>query len=114
MEPPAPYGYAATVVRVVDGGTVRLRIDLGLHVHYEDEARLHGIDCPDVATPEGQAAKGFVDARLAEGSVVRIRIEGRDKQGRPVATVYHPDEDGAWVDLGAELVDAGHAVPHAP
>ncbi len=78
----------AEVVRVVDGDTVRLRVDVGFRMEYEDNFRLVGIDTPE----RGQ--EGFTEATdrmkewlLAEGNKVRIEVTKRDKYGRYLATL---------------------------
>jgi micrococcal nuclease len=58
------YIYRAECVRVVDGDTLVLRVDLGLRCSVEIEARLHGIDAPELRTPEGKQAKVFVERLL--------------------------------------------------
>ena len=40
--------YKAQVLRVIDGDTVHLRVDLGFTVHVEVRARLYGIDTPEM------------------------------------------------------------------
>jgi endonuclease YncB( thermonuclease family) len=55
------YIYRASCVRVIDGDTLVLRVDLGLRCSVEIEARVHGIDTPELRTHEGQMAKEFVE-----------------------------------------------------
>ena len=40
------YNYQATIVKIVDGDTVKLDIDLGFKIHIAVTARLHGINAP--------------------------------------------------------------------
>ena len=42
------YTYAARLVRVVDGDTVDLDIDLGFHITVRERFRLAGIDTPEL------------------------------------------------------------------
>lgn len=76
----------AEVVRVIDGDTVRLKVDVGFRMVYEDNFRLEGIDTPE----RGQ--EGFTEASdrmkewlLAEGNNVRVEVTKRDKYGRYLA-----------------------------
>lgn len=75
--------YRAELVRVVDGHTAILNIDLGFYVwHQKTTIRLAGIDAPDVTTPEGKAALDWLKTRLQEASEagdLRIRtVKGED------------------------------------
>lgn len=38
------YEYHCTVERVVDGDTLDLNIDLGMHIHLHERVRLFGVD----------------------------------------------------------------------
>ena len=59
------YEYDATLVRVIDGDTYVLDIDLGFYVHTVQHVRLAGIDCPEHNTPEGIAAAVFATTWFA-------------------------------------------------
>lgn len=89
-----------------DGDTLRLS---GLSI------RLAGIDAPELRQsctreekpyPCGADAKAEL-ARLAEGAVVRCRIEEEDRYGRSVAACRAGGED-----LGAALVRRGFALSY--
>ncbi len=40
------YEYKATMVKIVDGDTVDVSIDLGFDIHYNSRVRLYGINTP--------------------------------------------------------------------
>lgn len=47
----------ADLVRVVDGDTYELLVELDFRVRVTVRARIRGYDCPERNTPEGKAAK---------------------------------------------------------
>lgn len=49
------YEYRASVIRVIDGDTVDLRIDLGFEVGLNMRVRLAGIDAPERGKTGGSA-----------------------------------------------------------
>ncbi len=104
------YQYRATVVRVVDGDTVDLAVDLGFRVTFTDRFRLYGIDAPEIRYPTydaGKAAWLWLTELLPPGTAVTVDTykQATDKYGRWLATLHL----GA-VDVNAALVTAGHAV----
>ncbi len=101
----------ARVVRVVDGDTIRVRLDGGAI----ERVRYIGIDTPESVkpgTPVQCFAKraGAENARLLSAGVGRVRlrfdVERRDRYGRLLAYVYRAG-DGAFVN--ARLVRGGYA-----
>jgi endonuclease YncB( thermonuclease family) len=98
------YIYAASVVRVIDGDTYILDLDLGFHMHAHIPIRLHGIDCPERSTPEGLLAQQAATSVLALATAIVVQTY-RDQQSfaRWVADV--------WVD-GYLLADVLRAMGH--
>jgi micrococcal nuclease len=88
------YTYKAELVRVVDGDTVDLIIDLGFDTSRRERFRLYGIDAPEMNTEAGKAAKRwFIEALSALGTIYvqTIQLETkakRDKYGRFLAVLY--------------------------
>jgi len=52
--------YNAHLVRVIDGDTYVLNIDLGFHIWIVEHIRLAGIDTPERGTPGGSEVMLFV------------------------------------------------------
>jgi micrococcal nuclease len=110
------YEYRAEVIRVIDGDTLALMVDLGCDVHVGLTVRLKDIDTPERGTPEGVAATEFVKDWLARHAVARGRASGefvvnlvthkdkREKYGRYLGDIY---AGGTW--LNEDLVAYGHA-----
>lgn len=83
------YEYKATIVRVVDGDTVDVDIDLGFDVWLRSQRiRLFGVDTPECRTrnkatkAHGLLAKAYVQKALKLGEVYAIRTREKGKFGR--------------------------------
>lgn len=103
------YEYLATVVRVVDGDTVDIDIDLGFRIHTSQRVRLQGINAPEVSTQAGKDAKAYLANVLMPGdhvTVISSKPGAGDKYGRYLARIM----DGA-TDISTMMVNTGHAVP---
>jgi endonuclease YncB( thermonuclease family) len=117
------FTYAAEVRRVIDGDTLVVAIQVAPEIWLEEKLRLRGLDCPELATPEGKAAKRFVDGLVAAARSVIIRTTKPDKYDRYLADVFligaetpdpkpqTPSPASAAVDtfLNHALLIAGHA-----
>jgi micrococcal nuclease len=98
----------ATVLRVVDGDTIRVRLD-----GRAERVRYIGVDTPESVKP-GTPVQCFAkraaaaNAALVAGREVRLvgDVERRDRYGRLLAYVYR-EPDGAFVN--AALVRDGYA-----
>ena len=106
------YRYAAKLVRVVDGDTVVLDIDLGFRIRLQDYVRLHGVNAPEIfganATPAGRAAMVFTCAWFENDPQLYLQSHGlneREKYGRVLGTIYR---DGDAISLNAALIYSGH------
>lgn len=105
--------YAARVVRVIDGDTIVVDIDVGFCFWLHGQRiRLRGIDAPEVTGPtkiDGQAARLWLRERI-EGAWVILRTHDggaeSDNFGRWLADVYLGGES-----INDALVQAGHARP---
>ena len=83
------YRYRAELLRVIDGDTYLLDVDLGFHVHANQTIRLRGVNCPEMSTPAGKYAKGYVRGLFAATDELVVETY-RDKQtfARWVADVW--------------------------
>jgi micrococcal nuclease len=103
------YQYRASVIRVVDGDTLWLDVDLGFDVKRRDSFRLYGINAPELSTPEGVAAKVWLEGQLAGGiGMVTTHKDQREKYGRYLATLWV-----GGVNINEAMVEAGHAAPYS-
>lgn len=94
----------ATVLRVVDGDTVVMRLHLGFESVVQGPCRLLGVDAPELPTPEGVASRDWMRARLPVGEEVCFSGDRRDKYGRPLVTIF--DDAG---NVNQALFQAGRA-----
>ena len=106
--------YRAEVVRVVDGDTLDLKVDLGFYVYHQVRVRLKGVDTPEIyganACDEGHEASDFVRELCPVGQKVMIETEKRGKYGRWLADVYIMDEQESVAGsmfLNAVLISKG-------
>ena len=83
------YEYKATIIRVVDGDTVDVDIDLGFDCWVRNQRiRLFGIDTPECRTrnkqekAHGLLAKAYVQKALKLGGVYALRTKEKGKFGR--------------------------------
>jgi endonuclease YncB( thermonuclease family) len=88
------FTYRALAVRVVDGDTLAVTVDLPPHNEADKKLRLRGIDCPEMDTPEGKAAKRFVQGLVDQAKSVLLTTTKPDKYDRYLADVFlELDED---------------------
>jgi len=119
------YEYRATIIKIIDGDTVDVDIDLGFNVVIKDErVRIAGIDTPESRTRDkeekkfGLAAKARVKQLLGKTSILKTRInkDGEDMKGKfgrilGDFSVYDEVTD-SWKLLTTMLISEGHAVPY--
>ena len=108
------YEYRAPIagVRVIDGDTLELTLDLGFHVSLRQTIRLAAINAPELRTDPGKAARDYVLDWLRDVDMLTvhtIRDHRTDKYGRFLGIVYRP-LDG--LSLNDALLADGHAVPY--
>lgn len=97
--------YNATLVRVIDGDTPVIHVELGVGVWLHDQpVRLIGIDCPELPTPAGKRAKAFASEWLEANVPLTYVDRGRDKYGRLLGYIK-----GKTGTLNDELLRRGHA-----
>lgn len=114
------YEYRCEVVKIIDGDTVDVDIDLGFGVWMRNErVRLYGIDTPESRTrdPEekkyGLAAKEFLTNMLNDpkGIVLKTHKDAEGKFGRILGELWRIS-DFADQSINEYMVDKHHAVPY--
>ena len=118
------YIYKAELIRVVDGDTVDLIVDLGFDTSRRERFRLYGIDAPEMRTKEGKAAKAWLEDAIRPPEAIyvqTIQLETkakRDKYGRFLAVLYRefadvhtklPERRLALESINSEMIEVGHA-----
>ena len=125
------YTYKAYLEKVIDADTYWVALDTGLRGIGHQKLRLQGIDCPEINTPEGKAAKRFVEAVLRDVPYLTVLSHKNDKYDRYEADVFflparslkasaggtcamghkcNEDKNGKQVYLNNLLLEHGHAV----
>ena len=116
------YEYRCKIVRVVDGDTADVDIDLGFGVWLKKQRiRFYGIDTPESRTSDdvekiyGKAAAAFVESYLPVGSVQTL-ITHKDalgKYGRILGQFKcYDSEADAWTILNELMIQKHHAVAY--
>lgn len=117
------YTYKAEVLQVIDGDTLVAVISLGFGFSTVQRLRLRGLDCPELPSREGVAAKVFLE-KLLRGALeeeyrngekekklsreylpIVLRTVKSDKYDRYLADIFL---NGEYVNQ--RLVDEGHAL----
>ena len=103
------YEYSAKVLRVIDGDTIELDVDLGFRVRRTLRVRLAGVDAPEcrgASRAKGIASKVVAEKILLGGNPVKLKTRRGRSFDRWIGTIELQD----GTDLGSELVRLGHAV----
>jgi endonuclease YncB( thermonuclease family) len=111
------YHYRCRVLRVVDGDTLDVEIDLGFRMTRQERIRLLGVNCPEMNTKEGvsamYAARDWVNISNELPFVGNwpfvIHTSKGDSFGRWLAILQSAYPGGESV-LNECLVIGGHAV----
>lgn len=108
------YNYHARLVKVVDGDTVDLEVDLGFYVYKRVRFRLARIDAPEVRGEHKEAGKRAKSAvievlELADDDLW-VESEKTGKYGRWIGEISFKAADGFTANLSDYLVDNGYAV----
>ena len=117
------YEYKCKIIKVVDGDTVDVDLDLGFGVWLRNErVRIMGIDTPESRTSDrvekvfGLAAKERLISLLGENAILDTQVskKGEDMKGKfgRILGNFRVGE-GPWRQKIADiLIDEGHAVEY--
>jgi micrococcal nuclease len=118
------YIYKAELIRVVDGDTVDLIVDLGFDTSRKERFRLYGIDAPELRTEAGKEAKAWLMSVLQPLGFIYVQTiqlstkAKRDKYGRFLAVLYSdlgnlranlPPKTLAVESINSQMIEVGHA-----
>jgi micrococcal nuclease len=118
--PKVSYVYRAQVLDVLDGDTLLILIDQGMHNQRREKLRLARVNAPEMSTPEGEPAKvyatrwvhGGAANALADGwpfivaTAKATGSPGIDNYGRYLCEIWRLD---TGENLGDDLLRSGHA-----
>lgn len=109
------YSYRCNVVRVVDGDTIDVDIDLGFAITARKRLRLYGVNTWETRgaeRPRGLLAKEYVETLLLSVKEVWVQtlMDAEGKYGRLLAWVWVLVEGDfpGYVCLNTELLRLGH------
>ena len=114
------FEYSCNIVRVVDGDTVDVDIDLGFGVWMKNQRiRLYGIDTPESRTRDlrekfyGKYAASYLSERIGDKCVLRTKKDKAGKYGRILGEFIVYDEYGdSWKSVNEMMVRDFIAVPY--
>jgi|TARA_R110000782_G_scaffold198281_1_gene287308 micrococcal nuclease len=105
------YEYAIKeVVKVVDGDTIDVVIDLGFDLTKKERIRLAGIDTPESRTRDleekamGLEAKEHLKHKIESSENLRVKTEKDGKYGRMLGWLYDGESN-----INKEMVTNGYA-----
>ena len=115
--------YDVVVIKVVDGDTVDVDIDLGFGVCLRDErVRIMGIDTPESRTRDkvedlfGEAAKARLKVLMKDGGklITTEDRKGEDMKGKfgRILGDFKVDYNGEMKKVTEILTEEGHCVPY--
>lgn len=114
-----PYWYTGNVLKVIDGDTFDVMIDLGFDIHFKARVRLYGVNTPESRTKDaaekemGLKAKSFTQDWLSNHSTVFIKtvIDKNEKYGRVLAEIYSSADvtSPTTACLNKDIIEAGFA-----
>lgn len=89
------YSYPCKILKVIDGDTIDVELDLGFDIKLKERVRLINVDTPEVfgpnASEEGNIAKEFVEEWFATRQGVfsyhSLKYHARDKYGRSLGII---------------------------
>jgi len=114
------YEYRCKVVKIVDGDTVDVDIDLGFGVWLKKERiRMFGIDTPEIRTRDldekkyGLMAKDYITKLLDDegGIVLKTRKDAEGKYGRILGELWRTT-DFADTSINDLMIKNHHAVSY--
>ena len=117
------YEYRVKVLKIIDGDTVDVDIDLGFGIVLTDErVRIMGIDTPESRTSDpvekvfGLASKARLKELLGEEAVLLTQInkDGEDMKGKfgRILGDFKCVVEGESRTVSEVLISEGHAVPY--
>jgi len=98
------------ILRVVDGDTIDILIDLGFGLTKKERVRVAGIDTPESRTRDlyekklGKEAAAYLTKQLAEGDII-ICTEKDGKYGRMLGWLY---KSGQTISIQEDMINRGY------
>ena len=110
------YEYRAKVIKVIDGDTVDVDIDLGFGMTYKKQrVRLMGIDTPESRTRDlveklfGKASKKHLKEILSNAEMLTLVSHDKGKFGRILGELFVGNSS---FSINQQMIKDCHAVPY--
>lgn len=97
--------YAVNVVSVYDGDTLRLSFEND----FQFDARLHGIDAPELTQDFGTQCRTTL-VNLVAGQTLKVWIISEDRYNRKLVKLFRPD----YTEVNYDMIVAGCAWLYSP
>tara|TARA_B100000929_G_scaffold251924_1_gene212126 strand:- start:178 stop:597 length:420 start_codon:yes stop_codon:yes gene_type:complete len=110
-----PFIYKAKVLRVVDGDTIDVMLDLGFNFFQKGRVRLVGIDTPESRTRDkvekkfGLLAKYYLKDWIEQYDHILVESSAKGKFGRILGNLYDPAKTECFNEM---VIRDHHAVPY--
>jgi micrococcal nuclease len=85
------YNYTARMMRIIDGDTVELEVDMGFKIKFKDRFRLAYINAPELNEEGGAASRDYLKSILKFGEDYNITTIKPDKYGRWLVVIHTND-----------------------
>ena len=104
------------ILKIYDGDTITVVLDLGFGVHKTEKLRLALIDAPEIrgeSRPDGLKSRDWLRERLYtaveknQDIIVRTIRDRKGKYGRYIAKIYIDD-----VSINTQMLNEGFAVTY--
>jgi len=91
------YEYKAKVIKVYDGDTITVLVDLGFKITITETIRFYGLNTPEVRgveRPEGLIARDRLRERILDKDVtIKTKKDKKGKYGRYIAEIFLEEEN---------------------
>jgi len=110
-----PFIYKAKVLRVVDGDTCDVMLDLGFNFFQKGRVRLVGIDTPESRTRDkvekkyGLLSKQYLKDWVAKYPHILVESSAKGKFGRILGNLYDPTKTECFNEI---VIRDHYAVPY--
>jgi|TARA_R110000823_G_scaffold243702_1_gene367876 micrococcal nuclease len=113
------YEYKVKVVKVIDGDTIDVDIDLGFNtVLTKRRIRLYGIDTPESRTRDkeekqrGLLSKEYLLLKCPIGEYITLKSHGVGKFGRILGELFEYNKYEDSISINQEMCDEAYAAPY--
>lgn len=108
---PINYIYNCELVRVIDGDTIVVNIDLGLNISTIKTIRMYGINAPEMKYPTKidavESKDGLTDLIHGKKLILQTIRDRTDVYGRTLGIIY---QDSGQTNVNQLMIEKGYAV----